>query len=103
MERSMTGKDRKRTYTADVVSNRMDKTVVVAVKKTFRHPVYKKVIRRTAQFKAHDEKNECRIGDRVLIRETRPISRDKHWRVIEVIKRSELPADETESTPAESR
>lgn len=96
----MAAKDKKRTYTADVVSNRMDKTVVVAVKKTFRHPVYKKVIRRTAQFKAHDEKNECRIGDRVRIRETRPISRDKHWRVVEVVRRSVLSTEETESTPA---
>jgi small subunit ribosomal protein S17 len=95
--------DKKRTYTADVVSNRMDKTVVVAVKKTFRHPVYKKVIRRTSQFKAHDEQNECKIGDRVRIRETRPISRDKHWRVIEVIRRSEVPTDENENSPAGDR
>jgi len=100
MDQGKAGMDKKRTYTAEVVSNRMEKTVVVSVKKTFRHPVYKKVMRRTSQFKAHDEKNECKVGDRVRIRETRPISRDKHWRVVEVIKRSVLPIDEKEQSPA---
>ncbi len=89
MQQAMAQKqNKKRTRIAEVIKNRMDKTVVVAVKKTFMHPTYKKVIRRASRFKAHDERNECLIGDRVLIQETRPISRDKHWRVIEVVRRS---------------
>ena len=79
---------RQRTRLAQVLKNRMDKTVVVGVTRTFFHPVYKKVMRRTSKLKAHDEKNECRIGDRVRIQVSRPISKDKHWRVIEVVERS---------------
>ena len=68
-----------------VVSDKMDKTVVVAVKDRVRHPLYKKIINRTIKLKAHDENNECGIGDRVLLMETRPLSKDKRWRVAEII------------------
>ena len=77
-----------RSHLAEVKKDRMDKTVVVAVKRTFIHPVYKKVIRRSTQLKAHDERNECKVGDQVRIVETRPISKGKQWRVTEVVKRS---------------
>ena len=77
-----------RSHLAEVKKNQMDKTVVVAIKRTFIHPFYKKVIRRTTQLKAHDERNECRVGDQVKIVETRPISKGKQWRVTEVVKRS---------------
>ena len=73
-----------------MVSNKMDKTVVVVVESTKRHPLYKKTIRRTARYKAHDEKNECKEGDTVRIVETRPLSREKHWRVVEIIARREV-------------
>ena len=68
-----------------VVSDKMDKTVVVAVKDRVRHPLYKKIINRTIKLKAHDENNECGIGDRVLLMETRPLSKEKRWRVAEII------------------
>lgn len=68
-----------------VVSNRMDKTVVVRVDTRVQHPIYKRVIKRSTRCKAHDEKNECQIGDRVLIKETRPISATKRWRVAEIL------------------
>lgn len=68
-----------------VVSNKMDKTVVVAVEGLVRHPLYGKIIKRTKKFKAHDEENACQIGDKVVIVETRPLSKDKRWRVTEVI------------------
>jgi small subunit ribosomal protein S17 len=70
-----------------VVSNRMSKTVVVAVEKRFRHPTYQKTVRRTSKLYAHDEKNECQIGDKVKVMETRPLSRHKRWRVLEVIEK----------------
>ncbi len=68
-----------------VVSDKMDKTVVVAIGRLVKHPVYKKYMRKTTKLKAHDEQNICKVGDRVRIRETRPLSKDKRWRVIEVI------------------
>lgn len=71
-----------------VVSNRMDKTVVVRVERTFRHPFYGKVIKRAKRFKAHDPKNECQIGDRVEIVEARPFSKVKRWRVARVLKKA---------------
>lgn len=83
MERS----DRK-VRTGKVVSNKMDKTVVVAVEMTVRHPLYKRTISQTKKFKAHDEKNECNIGDTVVIMETRPLSKDKHWRVVEITEKA---------------
>ena len=73
-----------------VVSDKMDKTVVVAVETLRRHPLYRKTIRGMVKYKAHDEKNECRLGDKVRIAETRPISRYKRWRVAEIITRGEV-------------
>ena len=73
-----------------VVSDRMDKTVVVAVETPKRHPLYKKTIKRTVKYKAHDENNECRLGDMVRIVETRPLSRHKQWRVAEIITRGKV-------------
>ena len=71
-----------------VVSDKMDKTVVVAIKDNVRHPLYKKIIKRTVKLKAHDENTTCGIGDRVLLMETRPMSKDKRWRVVEIIEKA---------------
>jgi len=71
-----------------VVSDKMDKTVVVAIIDNVRHPLYKKIIKRTIRVKAHDEKNECGIGDTVSVMETRPLSKDKHWRVSSIIEKA---------------
>ncbi|MGI5817416.1 MAG: 30S ribosomal protein S17 [Armatimonadota bacterium] len=71
-----------------VISDRMDKTVVVEVERTTRHPIYGKVLRRNTKFKAHDERNECRAGDQVRIMECRPLSKDKSWRVVEILRRA---------------
>jgi len=73
-----------------VVSDRMDKTVVVAVETPKRHPIYKKTLKRTAKYKAHDENNECRLGDMVRIVETRPLSKQKRWRVAEIITKGKV-------------
>lgn len=83
--------DRKlrKVRTGRVVSDKMDKTVVVAVETMVRHPLYQRIVRRTTKFKAHDEENTCRAGDKVKIMETRPISRDKRWRVVEILERVE--------------
>lgn len=78
----------RRTRVGVVVSDKMDKTVVVSVEQTVRHPLYGKTLRRSATFKAHDELNECGIGDRVRIMQTRPISKQKRWRVTEVIEKA---------------
>jgi small subunit ribosomal protein S17 len=72
----------------EVVSNKMDKTIVVKIEDSVKHPIYKKIIKRTIKFKAHDENNECNIGDRVEIMETRPLSKDKRWRVSEIIEKA---------------
>ena len=71
-----------------VVSDKMDKTVVVAVQEHYRHPVYKKVMRSTYKLKAHDENNECRVGDKVLVMETRPLSKEKRWRIVEIVEKA---------------
>ncbi|NLY86625.1 MAG: 30S ribosomal protein S17 [Tissierellia bacterium] len=71
-----------------VVSDKMDKTVVVAVETFVTHPLYKKQIRRTTKFKAHDENNECKVGDVVRIMETRPLSKEKRWRVVDIIEKA---------------
>lgn len=71
-----------------VVSDKMDKTIVVAIETLVRHPLYGKSVKRTTKFKAHDENNECRVGDRVKIMETRPLSREKRWRLVEIIDRA---------------
>jgi len=81
---------KRKTRVGRVVSNKMDKTVVVTVETLRHHPLYKKAIRRAAKFKAHDEKNECRLGDTVKIIETRPLSREKRWRVAEIITKREV-------------
>ena len=78
----------RKTRSGVVVSDKMDKTIVVAVKDSVKHPLYKKIIKRTVKFKAHDENNECGIGDRVSIMETRPISKDKRWRLLKVIEKA---------------
>jgi small subunit ribosomal protein S17 len=71
-----------------VVSDKMNKTIVVAVEDSFRHPFYKKIMRRTYKLKAHDEKNDCGVGDRVRVMETRPLSKEKRWRLVEILERA---------------
>lgn len=71
-----------------VVSDKMDKTIVVAVIDNVKHPLYKKIVKRTYKLKAHDENNECHIGDRVKVMETRPLSKDKRWRLVEIIEKA---------------
>ncbi len=71
-----------------VVSDKMDKTVVVAIVDNVKHPLYKKIIKRTVRLKAHDENNQCRVGDRVSVMETRPLSKDKRWRVVNIIEKA---------------
>lgn len=71
-----------------VVSDKMDKTIVVAVSERVKHPLYKKIVNRTKKFKAHDDNNACGIGDKVLIQETRPLSKDKCWRLVEIVEKA---------------
>ena len=78
----------RKTRTGKVVSDKMDKTIVVAIEDSVQHPLYKKVIKRTYKLKAHDENNECGIGDKVKVMETRPLSKDKRWRLVEVIEKA---------------
>ncbi len=84
----MSNQKTKKTRVGKVVSDKMDKTVVVAVDRQVAHPIYKKRFKKTSRFKAHDENNECRIGDTVRIVETRPLSKEKNWRVEEIIERA---------------
>jgi small subunit ribosomal protein S17 len=79
---------KRRTYLAEVVRNKMKQTVIVIVKKTFVDRTYKKVIRGLIKLKVHDHQSSCQIGDRVLIQETKPMSKEKHWRVVEIVERS---------------
>ncbi len=79
---------RRKTRTGVVVSNKMDKTIVVAVETMVQHKLYGKTLKRTTKFKAHDEENACNEGDKVLIMETRPLSKDKRWRLVEIIERA---------------
>lgn len=83
MERNL-----RKTRTGKVVSNKMDKTIVVAVVGNVKHPLYGKIVKRTYKLKAHDENNECNIGDRVKVMETRPLSKDKRWRLVEIIEKA---------------
>ena len=83
MERNL-----RKTRTGKVVSNKMDKTIVVAVVDNVKHPLYGKIEKRTYKLKAHDENNECNIGDRVKVMETRPLSKDKRWRLVEIIEKA---------------
>ena len=78
----------RKTRIGEVVSDKMDKTIVVAIKTKVRHPLYGKMVNRTRKFKAHDENNECGIGDTVKIMETRPLSKDKRWRLVEIIEKA---------------
>lgn len=88
MENQMIERNLRKSRTGLVVSDKMDKTVVVLIETKVKHPIYKKTVTKSNRFKAHDEKNECKVGDKVLIEETRKLSRDKYWRVVEVIERA---------------
>ena len=79
----------RKTRVGKVVSNKMDKTIVVSIEDRVVHPLYKKVIKRTSKLKAHDENNECNVGDQVKVMETRPLSRDKRYRLVEIVKKAE--------------
>ncbi|MBU5449627.1 30S ribosomal protein S17 [Acetivibrio sp. MSJd-27] len=78
----------RKTRVGQVVSDKMDKTIVVAIIDSVKHPLYNKVIKRTYKLKAHDENNECRIGDRVRVMETRPLSKDKRWRLVSIVEKA---------------
>ena len=84
----MSDRNLRKTRTGTVVSDKMDKTVVVALVDNVRHPLYKKIVKRTVKLKAHDEANECRVGDRVSVMETRPLSKDKRWRVVQILEKA---------------
>ena len=77
----------RKTRVGKVVSNKMDKTIVVAVVDNVKHPLYGKIVKRTYKLKAHDEQNECNIGDRVKVMETRPLSKDKRWRLVNIVEK----------------
>ena len=83
MERSL-----RKTRTGKVTSDKMDKTITVAIEDHVKHPLYNKIVKRTYKLKAHDENNECKIGDTVKVMETRPLSKDKRWRLVEIIERA---------------
>ena len=78
----------RKTRVGMVVSDKMDKTIVVAIQDNVRHPLYKKIVKKTYKLKAHDEKNECKIGDKVRVMETRPLSKEKRWRLVEIMERA---------------
>ncbi|EFI41409.1 MULTISPECIES: 30S ribosomal protein S17 [Peptoniphilus] len=82
-------RNNRKTIVGTVVSDKMDKTIVVAVETFVTHPIYKKRFKKTTKFKAHDEKNECGIGDKVKIMETRPLSKDKRWRLVSIIEKAQ--------------
>ena len=79
----------RKTRVGQVVSDKMDKTIVVAIEDSVQHKLYKKIVKRTYKLKAHDENNECGVGDIVRVMETRPLSKDKRWRLVEIIKKAE--------------
>ena len=81
----MSERNLRKTRVGRVVSDKMDKTVVVAIEDNVKHPLYNKIVKKTVKFKAHDEENTCSVGERVMIMETRPLSKDKRWRVVEII------------------
>ena len=83
----MAERNLRKTRVGRVVSDKMDKTVVVAIIDNVKHPLYKKIVKRTVRLKAHDENNACKVGDRVEVMETRPLSKDKRWRVVEIIEK----------------
>ncbi|MEG0545568.1 MAG: 30S ribosomal protein S17 [Oscillospiraceae bacterium] len=84
----MSERNLRKTQIGIVTSDKMDKTVVVSIKDRVKHPLYKKIVNHTVKLKAHDEKNECGVGDKVLVMETRPLSKDKRWRVAEIIEKA---------------
>lgn len=84
----MSDRNLRRTIIGKVVSDKMDKTIVVAVVRNVKHPLYKKIIKRTSKFKAHDQNNECKIGDTVKLMETRPLSKEKCWRLVSIIEKA---------------
>ena len=84
----MSERNLRKTRVGIVASDKMDKTVVVAIEDNVKHPLYKKIIKNTIRLKAHDEENTCRVGDRVLIMETRPLSKTKRWRVAEIVEKA---------------
>ena len=84
----MTDRAFRKTRVGKVVSDKMDKTIVVAIADSVQHPLYKKIIKRTYKLKAHDENNECRVGDTVRVMETIPLSKDKRWRLVEIIEKA---------------
>ena len=84
----MAERNYRKTRIGEVTSDKMDKTIVVTIKENVKHPLYGKVMKRTYKLKAHDEKNECGIGDRVRVMETRPLSKDKRWRLVEIVEKA---------------
>ena len=84
----MSERNLRKTRIGKVVSDKMDKTIVVAIEDSVKHPLYKKIIKRTVKFKAHDENNDAHVGDTVSLMETRPLSKNKRWRVVEVLERA---------------
>ena len=84
----MAERNLRKTRVGMVVSDKMDKTVVVAIIDNVKHPLYKKIVKRTVRLKAHDENNECHVGDIVRVMETRPLSKDKRWRVVEIVEKA---------------
>ena len=84
----MVERNYRKTRIGKVVSDKMDKTIVVAIEDSVKHPLYNKVIKRTYKLKAHDENNECNVGDKVKVMETRPLSKDKRWRLVEIVEKA---------------
>ncbi len=84
----MSERNMRKTMVGKIVSDKMDKTVVVAIEDSVKHPLYNKIVKRTYKLKAHDENNECKIGDKVRVMETRPLSKDKRWRLVEIIEKA---------------
>ena len=88
MTENLTRRNLRKTRIGRVTSDKMDKTIVVAVETSVRHPLYKKIVKKTYKLKAHDESNDCGIGDRVKVMETRPLSKDKRWRLVEILEKA---------------
>lgn len=85
----MTERNLRKTRVGKVVSDKMDKTIVVAIENSVKHPLYGKIVKRTYKLKAHDENNECGIGDKVKVMETRPLSKEKRWRLVEIVEKAQ--------------
>ena len=97
----MAERNLRKTRVGRVVSDKMDKTVVVAIVDNVKHPLYKKIVKRTVRLKAHDENNACKVGDRVEVMETRPLSKDKRWRVVEIIEKAKYLTNEEKTVRSE--